>query len=438
MATKDLESKIKKIKQNLGEKKPESFKQQVERVRSKYSKLLTKKKEEKMSNDLKKKHIGFKKLEQHVEKEGYSKKAAADVAADVGRKKYGNKEMAEKAEAGKMKKGESLKKEHEGFKKVENHIKKEGYSKKGAAAAAAAIGRKKYGNKGMAEKAEAGKMHKSEDKPVYEHKGVHLHHVKDLGHGHHAFRVLDGEHAGKWTKLHESEVKHAKPLDKSEDDDDDYKEHESYEEPKESEDHRTEKEMRTMKIHAKKPGIFTEARKRMEEHKQKEALGKAKKNPSYEEGVHAEMGDMKHMRGKSPAGEYLRAGHKENAKNMHQKVLVSLKSMKKPNLTKAAPEGVNEKKYKDCKQEVAAKQHGSEKHPYNVYAVCASALKKMAGSLRGEPMEKCSPDMMQKAKKKLPEALKENEFKSGKNKDLTKSKKHKKKSKKWKVPGEVP
>lgn len=45
-----------------------------------------------------------------------------------------------------------------GFKKLQKSIeRKEGYSAKGAAAAAATIGREKYGKKGMAKKAAAGR-----------------------------------------------------------------------------------------------------------------------------------------------------------------------------------------------------------------------------------------------------------------------------------------
>lgn len=51
-------------------------------------------------------------------------------------------------------------------------------------------------------------------------------------------------------------------------------------------------------------------------------------------------------------------------------------------LNKAAPEGVNEAKYKRCKEDVAAKQGGSETKPYNVYAVCASSLQKMKKCLQ--------------------------------------------------------
>lgn len=47
---------------------------------------------------------------------------------------------------------------HLGFKKLKNEIKaKEGYSDKQAAATAAAIGRAKFGKKGMAKKAAAGR-----------------------------------------------------------------------------------------------------------------------------------------------------------------------------------------------------------------------------------------------------------------------------------------
>jgi hypothetical protein len=57
-------------------------------------------------------------------------------------------------------------------------------------------------------------------------------------------------------------------------------------------------------------------------------------------------------------------------------------------MAKAAPKGVSEKKYESCKEQVAAKQGGSEKKPYNVYAVCAEALKKACDTMRGGKMEK--------------------------------------------------
>jgi hypothetical protein len=62
-------------------------------------------------------------------------------------------------------------------------------------------------------------------------------------------------------------------------------------------------------------------------------------------------------------------------------------------LNKAAPKGVDESKYKRCKEEVAAKQGGSEKKPYNVYAVCASSLKKATDCLRNgtNPLKKDQP-----------------------------------------------
>jgi hypothetical protein len=49
-------------------------------------------------------HLGFKKLEKKIErKEGYGKKRADAIAAAVGRKKYGTKGMAKKAAAGRKK-----------------------------------------------------------------------------------------------------------------------------------------------------------------------------------------------------------------------------------------------------------------------------------------------------------------------------------------------
>lgn len=45
--------------------------------------------------------IGFKKLQNKLQKEGNSKKAAGAIAASIGRKKYGKAGMAKKAVAGK-------------------------------------------------------------------------------------------------------------------------------------------------------------------------------------------------------------------------------------------------------------------------------------------------------------------------------------------------
>lgn len=45
----------------------------------------------------------FKKLEDKVEKEGYSKSSAKRIAAAVGRKKYGNAKMQSMATKGKKK-----------------------------------------------------------------------------------------------------------------------------------------------------------------------------------------------------------------------------------------------------------------------------------------------------------------------------------------------
>jgi hypothetical protein len=53
-----------------------------------------------------------------------------------------------------------------------------------------------------------------------------------------------------------------------------------------------------------------------------------------------------------------------------------LDGMASEGLDKADPKGVSEEKYKSCKEQVASKQGGSKEKPYNVYAVCASALKK--------------------------------------------------------------
>lgn len=41
----------------------------------------------------------FAKMERHVEKEGYSEKSARKIAAAIGRKKFGAKGMAKKAAA---------------------------------------------------------------------------------------------------------------------------------------------------------------------------------------------------------------------------------------------------------------------------------------------------------------------------------------------------
>lgn len=72
-------------------------------------------------------------------------------------------------------------------------------------------------------------------------------------------------------------------------------------------------------------------------------------------------------------------------------------------MAKAAPKGVSEDKYKSCKAQVAAKQGGSEKKPYNVYAVCASALQKACGIMRnGGKLEK--GDVVDLKGKKLPAA----------------------------------
>ena len=46
-------------------------------------------------------HLGFKKLEEKLEKSGKSEKSAKAIAASIGRKKYGATEMAKKAAAGK-------------------------------------------------------------------------------------------------------------------------------------------------------------------------------------------------------------------------------------------------------------------------------------------------------------------------------------------------
>lgn len=54
--------------------------------------------------ELEKAHIGFKKLQDEIEdKEGYSKERSAKIAAAVGRKKYGKKQMAQMAAEGKKK-----------------------------------------------------------------------------------------------------------------------------------------------------------------------------------------------------------------------------------------------------------------------------------------------------------------------------------------------
>lgn len=46
----------------------------------------------------------FKKMERHVKSEGYSKSSAKKIAAAIGRKKYGSKGMAKKAAAARRKK----------------------------------------------------------------------------------------------------------------------------------------------------------------------------------------------------------------------------------------------------------------------------------------------------------------------------------------------
>lgn len=68
-------------------------------VKSEHYRPLTK-------TELEKKHIGFKRLEGKIEREGYSKKKAAAITASIGRKKYGAKGMAEKAAAGRAHKSE--------------------------------------------------------------------------------------------------------------------------------------------------------------------------------------------------------------------------------------------------------------------------------------------------------------------------------------------
>lgn len=47
----------------------------------------------------------FKRMTQQIEKEGYSRESAKAIAAAVGRKKYGNKKMSKMAAAGRKRKG---------------------------------------------------------------------------------------------------------------------------------------------------------------------------------------------------------------------------------------------------------------------------------------------------------------------------------------------
>ena len=49
-------------------------------------------------------YIGFKKLSKRIQRQGKSKKSADAIAANIGRKKYGRKGMARKAAAGRAKK----------------------------------------------------------------------------------------------------------------------------------------------------------------------------------------------------------------------------------------------------------------------------------------------------------------------------------------------
>ena len=104
-----------------------------------------------------------------------------------------------------------------------------------------------------------------------------------------------------------------------------------------------------------------------------EKHGKARKNTTVTDGFHPH---------KSAVETALNQG-----KNIPEHVLADY-----PDLKKAAPKGVSEEKYKSCKEQVAAKQGGSETKPYNVYAVCASALKKATECMRkGCKLEKDLP-----------------------------------------------
>lgn len=49
------------------------------------------------------KYIGFKKLSKKIQRKGKSKASADRIAASIGRKKYGKKGMARKAAAGRRK-----------------------------------------------------------------------------------------------------------------------------------------------------------------------------------------------------------------------------------------------------------------------------------------------------------------------------------------------
>lgn len=51
----------------------------------------------------------FKKMENKLEKKGYSKESATKIAASIGRKKYGDEKMQKMAAAGKKKYGGKMK-----------------------------------------------------------------------------------------------------------------------------------------------------------------------------------------------------------------------------------------------------------------------------------------------------------------------------------------
>tara|TARA_R100000329_G_C7618657_1_gene219849 strand:+ start:244 stop:423 length:180 start_codon:yes stop_codon:yes gene_type:complete len=50
-------------------------------------------------------YLGFKKLKKNIQSQGKSPAAAGAIAANIGRKKYGNKAMARAAAAGKKLRG---------------------------------------------------------------------------------------------------------------------------------------------------------------------------------------------------------------------------------------------------------------------------------------------------------------------------------------------
>lgn len=68
---------------------------------------------------LKKKHVGFKALESKLEHEGHSEKSAGNIAYAIGAKKYGKAGMADKAH-----KGESPEQEEKEVEKILNEKKK--------------------------------------------------------------------------------------------------------------------------------------------------------------------------------------------------------------------------------------------------------------------------------------------------------------------------